>query len=468
MPLHKLHGTRGTHRYRRGKDSTPISIEMSTDQIMELNKDGRSPDTLDISGPKASVMALLQDGTWPLAAEAFARVQELPIPDRRTEMWKYTRVAKLFTETYGKPLGNVIVELPPRMPFPTTRVVFVNGHFRPDLSDDRKTDKGVVIDSISHHLSHGPLKALYGQIAPIGDRLFTAMNMASPTDGLFILATKGSKTSKPIHVLHITTPMSDGQAMLIQPRDLFMLKEGAEVEVIDEHISIGNTTSSLVNGVRESVVGEGANLTLHLLQNEPDGPADIGLDSVKIAAKGNFSVDTTTLYGSLVRNELNVSLDGAEAHAELNGVYLLNGTAHCDNHSYIGHNVPDCTSDELYKGVIADKATGVFNGKVYVKQDAQRTRAYQRNANILQGEHARVYSKPELEIYADDVKCSHGCTIGRMDEEAIFYLRSRGVSEEEARRMMSHAFMVDVLERVTNPDWRKHLGDMIDAKLEEL
>ncbi len=266
-------------------------------------------------------------------------------------------------------------------------------------------------------------------------------------------------------MLHIT----NGGQQLIQPRDLFMLHEGAEVEVIIEAVTPSaaeeSTASALVNSVRESVIGEGASLTIHLLQNEANGPAHIGLDGVSIGAKGRFSVDTTTLSGSLVRNEVNVALAGPEAHAELNGVYVLNGTTHCDNHTYIGHDVPDCTSDELYKGIVAEKGTGVFNGKVYVKQDAQRTRAYQSNANILQGDDAKVYTKPELEIYADDVKCSHGCTIGRLDEKGLFYLRSRGVSEAEARKMLSHAFMTDVLERITNEDWRKHLEGLIDAKL---
>jgi Fe-S cluster assembly protein SufD len=150
----------------------------------------------------------------------------------------------------------------------------------------------------------------------------------------------------------------------------------------------------LVNGIRESVIGEGANLTIHLLQNEANGPVHIGLDGVTIGTKGRFSIDTTTLNGSLVRNEVNVALAGPEAHAELNGVYVLNGTTHCDNHTYIGHDVPDCTSDELYKGIVAEKGTGVFNGKVYVKQDAQRTRAYQSNANILQGDDAASTPSP--------------------------------------------------------------------------
>ncbi|MFZ1693106.1 MAG: Fe-S cluster assembly protein SufD [Flavobacteriales bacterium] len=424
--------------------------------------------TATATDPKATVLPLLEGSTWPGAAEALDQVHALPVPTTRTEAWKYTRVGKLFNQHYSTPKGDATVPLPARLPFETTRVVFVNGHFRADLSDDLKTDKGIVIDSLKHHLAHGPVKAHYGQIAPIGDRLFTAMNAASPTDGLIILATKGTKTSKPIHVLHITS----GGQQLIQPRDLFMLHESAEVEVIIEAVgsptSLGETATTLVNAVRESVIGEGAHLTIHLLQNENNGPVHIGIDGVTIGTKGRFSIDTTTLNGSLVRNEVNVALAGPEAHAELNSVYVLNGTTHCDNHTYIGHDVPDCTSDELYKGIIAEKGTGVFNGKVYVKQDAQRTRAYQSNANILQGDDARVFTKPELEIYADDVKCSHGCTIGRLDEKGLFYLRSRGVSEAEARRMLSHAFMTDVLERITNEDWRKHLAVLIDAKLEAL
>lgn len=422
-----------------------------------------------IQDPKANVLPLIQDGPWPLAAEGLAKALELPVPGRRTEQWKYTRVSHLFNETYVKPHGDAAVELPERLPFPATRVVFVNGFLRADLSDDLKAHKGIVIDSISHHLGHGPLKAHYGQAALLDDRLFTAMNTAAPTDGLIILAIKEAKVQHPIHILRITVAPEGGQPMLIQPRDLFMLHAGAQVEVIDEHISTSRDTStSLVNGVRESFVGEGANLVLHLLQNEDNGAADISLEAVRVAAKGTFNVDTTTLHGTLVRNDLRIDLDGPEAHAELNGVYLLNGKAHCDSHTYIGHNVPDCTSDELYKGVVAGKSTAVFNGKVYVKQDAQRTLAYQRNANVLQDDDARVYSKPELEIYADDVRCSHGCTVGRMDEEAVFYLRSRGVSEAEAWRMMSHAFIAEVMERITNEQWREHLTRMVDATLEEI
>jgi Fe-S cluster assembly protein SufD len=422
--------------------------------------------TLTATDPKAAVLPLLEGSTWPGAAEALAQAQALPIPTSKTEAWKYTRVGKLFNQPYAAPKGDANVALPARLPFDALRVVFVNGHFRADLSDDLKRQKGVVIDSLQHHLTHGPVKEHYGTLAPTGERLFTAMNTAAPTDGLILLVTKGVKVEKPIHVLHVVRA-DDHRPILIQPRDLFMLHEGAEAEVIIEHIAV-DTPEAFVNSVRECVVGEGARLTLHKLQHEVNGPANISLEGVRVAAKARFSLSTTTLDGTLIRNDVNVSLAGAEAHAELNGVYLLNGTTHCDNHTYIGHNVPDCTSDELYKGIVAGKGTSVFNGKVYVKQDAQRTRAYQSNANILLGDDAKVYTKPELEIYADDVKCSHGCTIGRLDEKGLFYLRSRGVSEAEARKLMAHAFITEVVERVQNEEWKAVLTNLIDAKLATL
>ena len=419
--------------------------------------------TANAIDPKATVLPQLEGSTWPGAAEALAQVHALPVPTSKTEAWKYTRVAKLFNQPYAAPKGDANVALPARLPFDTTRVVFVNGHFRADLSDELKGQKGLVIDSLKHHLAHGPVKEHYGTLAPTSERLFTAMNTAAPTDGLILLVTKGVKVEKPIHVLHVST----SARQLIQPRDLFMLHEGADAEVIFEHIA-HDTPEAFINSVRECVVGEGARLTVHKLQHEVNGPTNISFEGVRVAAKGHFSISTTTLDGALVRNEVKVSLAGPEAHAELNGVYLLNGTTHCDNHTYIGHDVPDCTSDELYKGLVAGKGTSVFNGKVYVKQDAQRTRAYQSNANILLGEDAKVYTKPELEIYADDVKCSHGCTIGRLDEKGLFYLRSRGVSEAEARKLMAHAFITEVVERVQNEEWKAVLTKHIDNKLAQL
>ena len=419
--------------------------------------------TATAADPKASVLPLLQGSAWPGAAVALGQVQALPVPATRTEAWKYTRVGKLFNQPYHVPDGTVPVELPERLPFPALRLVFVNGVHRADLSDAWSGITGLQAASMRDIMASSGFAQRYVPITPVHERLFSAMNTAAPTDGLFLHLTQGYGPGRPVHVLHITS----GGAQLIQPRDLVLVDDGVECEIIFEQVATDASTS-LVNVVREFALGKGASLTVHKLQHELQGPAHISQETARLETKARFSIDTTTLHGTLVRNDLDIVLAGPEAHTELNGMYLPNGTTHCDNHTYIGHDVPDCTSDELYKGIVAGKATGVFNGKVHVKQDAQRTRAYQRNANVLQGDDARVYSKPELEIYADDVRCSHGCTIGRMDEQALFYLRSRGVSEAEARRMMAHAFMADVLERITNDDWRSHLAGIIDAKLETL
>jgi Fe-S cluster assembly protein SufD len=419
--------------------------------------------TATMTDPKASVLSLLEGSVWPGAGEALEAVRALPIPTIKSEAWKYTRVGKLFTRAYAAPNGSASVTVPERLPFPTLRLVFVNGLLHRELSDELWPVRGLAIGCMRELMGAPEFTARYVSITPIKDRLFTAMNTAAPTDGLFLHIQKDCELKQPIHVLHITS----GEGQLIQPRDLILVDDGMNAEIIFEHSAV-NAASSFVNLVREFALGEGASLTVHKLQHEANGPAHICMESVRVEAKGHFSMDTTTLEGGLVRNDLQVALEGAEAHAELNGVYLLNGTTHCDNHTYIGHNVPDCTSDELYKGIVAGKATGVFNGKVQVERDAQRTRAYQANANILQGDDAKVYTKPELEIYADDVKCSHGCTIGRLDDKALFYLRSRGVSELEARQMLAHAFMTDVLERITSEDWKNHLATLIDRKLDAL
>jgi Fe-S cluster assembly protein SufD len=421
--------------------------------------------TTTATDPKASVQHLLDGSHWTHSDEALELFQGLPIPGTKTEAWKYTRVARLFGEPFEVPRNDGLIALPERLPFSALRIVFLNGRFRKDLSDDiLSADNRLRLDLAAMAAARNPkVAALPRTIGDVQDHFFTAMNAAKPTDGLFIHVEANYCPSIPIHILHIAR---DGH-QLMQPRDIVWLDEGASLELIIEHIAINGKTS-LLNCVREFVVGQDARLTVHKVQHEVNGPAHISQESVIVHGRGTFSMDTTTIEGDLVRNNVHVQLVGPEAHAELNGVYLLNGTTHCDNHTYIGHDVPDCTSDELYKGIIAEKGTGVFNGKVYVKQDAQRTRAYQSNANILQGDDARIFTKPELEIYADDVKCSHGCTIGRLDEKGLFYLRSRGVSEAEARRMLSHAFMTDALERITNEDWRQHLEGLINAKLETI
>jgi len=326
-----------------------------------------------------------------------------------------------------------------------------------EYSDTFPEQSGVSAGTIKANHDHPCIVEHFGKTADT-KRFFSAMNNAAPSDGLFLAIDKGVQLEKPIRVVHYTTT-----SVLAQPRDLIVLGDNSKAEVYFEQRSTA-ASESVVNHVRESVIGKGAKLIVHRAQHEVDGPFHVCLDRVQVDSNGYFDIDTTTIDGAVIRNDIQVDLIGSGSHAQLNGIYMLDGSTHVDNHTYIGHDVPDCTSDELYKGIVDGKATAVFNGKVQVAQDAQRTLAYQSNQNILVSDTANVYSKPELEIYADDVRCSHGCTIGRLDKEALFYLRSRGIGEKEATRLLTLAFCDDVLERIENETWRELLARLIESQ----
>jgi Fe-S cluster assembly protein SufD len=407
----------------------------------------------------ALVKQIIENGSSPLSGReaAILALGGLPIPSRKTEAFKYTPVAKYLKQTFEPQPAPEVTPDHAQMEGVYT-LVFVNGRLSSSLSDEIPDQAGVSIGSIVEYASHPLMDSCFDRSTGPADRFFTHLNTAEPTDGLFVALDRDVQLNAPIRIVHYTS----GRC-LVQPRDLVVLGDNASAELFFEQRSIG-ASEAVVNHVRESHVGKGGRLTIHRLQEEQDGPFNICLDSVRIEANGYLDMDTTTLNGNVVRNDIHVQLSGPFAHAQLNGVYMLKGDTHLDNHTYIGHDVPDCTSDELYKGIIDNKATAVFNGKVQVAQDAQRTRAYQSNQNILIEDTASVYTKPELEIYADDVRCSHGCTIGKFDAEALFYLRSRGIGEPEAMRLLTLAFCDDVLTRIENPTWRAHLSNIIEAR----
>jgi Fe-S cluster assembly protein SufD len=205
-------------------------------------------------------------------------------------------------------------------------------------------------------------------------------------------------------------------------------------------------------------------LTLHKIQAEAGTNFHVSKENIKQDKDSNFTLHTTTLNGNFVRNDVNVAVNGQNCETNLYGAYILNGTQHVDNHTVIDHKVAHCLSNELYKGVIDDKATAVFNGKVFVRKDAQKINAFQSNANVLMSDDATVNSKPELEIYADDVKCSHGSTTGQLDEEAVFYLRARGISEKSARNLVVSAFVNDALEKTENEEVLAYIYSLVKER----
>ncbi len=250
---------------------------------------------------------------------------------------------------------------------------------------------------------------------------------------------------KPIQIVHVLT----GENTISNVRNVIISERFSEAEIVQVFLT-ENAVESFSNNVTEIFVEENAKLTLDKLQNEVERNFHVSTEHVKQAKSSNFKINTITLNGGLVRNDLFIDVDGENVDTHLNGTYVLKGNQHVDNHTTVDHLKANCESNELYKGVVDENATAVFNGKVFVRQDAQKINAYQSNGNVLLSDSASVNSKPELEIYADDVKCSHGSTTGQLDDEAIYYLRARGISEKSAKALMVTAFIGDVIEKIDN------------------
>jgi Fe-S cluster assembly protein SufD len=272
------------------------------------------------------------------------------------------------------------------------------------------------------------------------------INNSHAQNGLCLWLRKGVHLTQPVQLIFLST----GTEQAAIHRNQIVLEKESKMELIVSHFSIDGK-KNYKNIVSEFHLEENAFLSVHKLQNEEGEDFHFSTENIHQKNNSNFTLTTLTLNGNWVRNDVNVFVDGEGCETFLNGAYLSKGIQHIDNHTTIDHMKPNCNSYELYKGVMDEKSTAVFNGKVFVRPDAQKIAAFQSNANVLIGDEASVNSKPELEIYADDVKCSHGSTIGQLDEEAIFYLQSRGISENTARRLVLTAFMQDVFEKITSP-----------------
>ena len=235
--------------------------------------------------------------------------------------------------------------------------------------------------------------------------------------------------------------------------------------VVETSVTLGNA-ESFTSQVMEIVVERDADVEYYKIQNDSTQTSQVSTTLFRQVGKSMIHAVTVSLNGGLVRNNLNIALEAEHGEAHLYGLYFLNGSSHIDNHTVVDHVKPNCQSNQLYKGIIDDKATAVFNGKIFVQQQAQKTNAYQSNKNILLSESASVNAKPQLEIFADDVKCSHGCTIGRLDEEGMFYMRSRGVPEKMARNLLVHAFAMDILDHIKLAPVRQYIDQLIEERLE--
>jgi Fe-S cluster assembly protein SufD len=391
-----------------------------------------------------------------LKEEALAVLIKSDFPTTRQEDWKYTRVGRIASIKAIQNQQNSSLSLPEIVDDSTLLFVFENGQFRADLST-KNVPTGIKIKAFTD-CTHDEL-ALVGSLVKLESQVFTALNTAYATDGIFIHLDRNQHLSTSIHVLNVLS----GENTASFTRNLIVCEDFAQAHIVQEYVS-QEATSSINNVVTEVFVGENANLTIDKIQHEEQGNFAVLTEQVDQKKDSTFTINTITLDGTLVRNNLNIAVSGSNCTSNLNGAYLLKDNQHVDNHTVVDHKVAYCLSNELYKGVIYDKATAVFNGKVFVRKDAQKINAFQSNGNVLMSDDATVNSKPELEIYADDVKCSHGSTTGQLDDEAIFYLRARGLSEKAARNLMVSAFIGDVLDKIENQKVLENVQSIIQKK----
>lgn len=358
-------------------------------------------------------------------------------PTTRDEHWKYTRVGKIansqlklaeFENLQSKDEENIVIQV-------------ING----------KTNALPNIEGITI-LPIAEANELLGKNLELDNEIFHALNTQYTTGGVFIHVPKNVVIEETIHLEHVITQDNTLAAV----RHLIVLEESATCKII-QTFSSTNEERSLSLPITEAFVGKNANLTIEKLQQEDMHNFHIATEQVYQEHDSTFTIRTYTLNGGLVRNNLNIQVDGQNCETNLIGTYITKGNQHVDNHTVVDHLKSNCESNELYKGVMDEKSTGVFNGKVFVRKDAQKINAFQSNGNVLLTDDAAINSKPELEIYADDVKCSHGSTTGQLDDEALFYLRARGLSQKSAKQLLIHAFVGEVLEQVENAYLKKEI-----------
>ncbi len=387
-----------------------------------------------------------------LRKDAIAKFSELSFPTIKDEEWKYTNITPLFKHSF-KPaasiseIENAQVD---QFTFDDLKgylAVFVNGIYSKDLSRLENLPKEVVISSLEDAInsSHLAVQKYFSKYADYKQHIFTSLNTAFTKDGAFIHIPDGKILEDPVHILFITN--SNGEKILSQPRNLFSVGKNSQVKILEHFVSIDHGIY-FTNSVSEISAGENAVVDHVKLQEESKNAFHIHRIEVEQERNSNFTSHSISLGGIISRNDCNIRFNGEGGEGTLNGLYLTDGEQLYDTHTMIDHAKPHCTSHEHYKGILDDKSRGVFNGKVMVRKDAQKTNAFQENNNIILSAEALVNTKPQLEIFADDVKCTHGATIGQLDMDSMFYLKSRGIGKETARAILIHAFASDIIKSI--------------------
>lgn len=402
------------------------------------------------------------------AAEKFTTVG---LPTVRDEEWRYTDIRKLkrqqFKLQHSSPDVSAALQALPD--YDVTRIVLTNGLFSPAMSNDT-IPAGVSIQSLAIKLADDSLQGLLGSTLPVDRHAFIDLNSAYCFDGVVIEIDDKTVLDKPIEIVHVTTTAE--HATVSHTRNLIIAGKLSQAHIIERSISANADQTFLNNTVTEIIAHDGAKLEHYKVQEDAQHAFHMGGVFINQGRDSTVINHNIAMGGSLVRNDIYVNLLGSGAHGGMNGLVLGKNSQHVHNHTQVAHRVPHCTSDEFYKTVLDDKSRAIFRGRIIVSQDAQKSDAEQRNDNLLLSENAEADTKPQLEIYADDVICSHGATIGQLDPESLFYFQSRGITKGDARRLLTLAFVNEVVDRISFIPLRdelaqRYLGELLPDNPQE-
>jgi Fe-S cluster assembly protein SufD len=401
--------------------------------------------------------ALAPEWLRDLRESGAARFAALGFPTVRQEEWRFTNVSPIadtpFRLAEKAPVNAAANLARVAIPNAAARIVLLNGHYSPELSDAGSLPAGAFAGSLAEAIARGVPEISHLAQLPWNDRPFVALNTAFLEDGAVVIVPPRAVVAGTIQIVSLTG--GEGKTM-VHPRTLIVAGAASEARVAQTCLGIAGETH-FTNAVNEVVVGDAAVLDFYLDQRETDLAYHVAAMYARVERSATFRSRTITLGGKLVRNDAIAALVGEGAHATIDGVYLVDGDRLVDNHTTIDHATPNCTSHELYKGILDGKARAVFNGRIIVRLDAQKTDSKQTNRALLLSDEAQINSNPQLEIFADDVKCTHGAAIGQLDEEALFYLQARGLTPKDARDLLIHAYAGEVLEGINDEHLKNQL-----------
>jgi Fe-S cluster assembly protein SufD len=402
-----------------------------------------------------------------LRQQAMQHFLQLGIPTTRDEDWKYTNVtaiAKKFIKKSEALISadtlSLVAGYLDQIKYSESRLVFVDGHFSPQLSALPALPSGVIVTSLAQAIIQHPnlVEKYLNNIAEMKQHAFTAFNTVFANDGLFVYLPRDAVLEQPLTCYFINTAQHKNNFNTV--RNLMICEENSQASIVEHYCGLQGE-SYFANCVSELVLHDHAKINHYKIINENTQAFHIGLTQAQQYANSYFNSQVVTLNGSLVRSDTQVLFATEHAECELNGLYLTRQRQHVDHHTLVDHAHARGISREYYKGVLADQSRAVFNGKVIVRAGAQKTNAQQNNKNLLLSEHAEIDTKPQLEIYNDDVKCTHGATVGQLNDDALFYLRSRGINTEDARNMLIYAFVKEMLEKIEIAELREWLSNLL-------